>query len=195
MVFPHSVYFPHCYLHKSTTTNKKCSITFLLIKNKEILLNFVSSMALITNESYEPFPSKTNKNKQPHLLLPACFLTWYSTIYCIICTPVLALRHLLLFLMLGIASKFSCRIPLFVLFCFVFRAHLQNNAGSSARGRTGAAAASLHHSSWQCQILKPLNNARDGTCIPVDSSRFRNPLSHNRSSFKSLLIIWGMMLK
>ena len=116
MVFPHSVYFPHCYLHKSTTTNKKCSITFLLIKNKEILLNFVSSMALITNESYEPFPSKTNKNKQPHLLLPACFLTWYSTIYCIICTPVLALRHLLLFLMLGIASKFSCRIPLFVLF-------------------------------------------------------------------------------
>ena len=28
----------------------------------------------------------------------------------------------------------------------------------------------LHHSSWQCRILNPLSEARDGTCIPMDSS-------------------------
>ena len=34
---------------------------------------------------------------------------------------------------------------------------------SQARGRIGAAAASLHHSSQQCWILNPLSEARDGT--------------------------------
>ena len=28
----------------------------------------------------------------------------------------------------------------------------------------------LHHSSWQCQILKPLSKARDRTCILMDTS-------------------------
>ena len=29
----------------------------------------------------------------------------------------------------------------------------------------------LHHSSWQCQILNPLSEARDWTCILVDTSQ------------------------
>ena len=31
----------------------------------------------------------------------------------------------------------------------------------------------LHHSSWQHQILKPLREARDQTCILMDKSRVR----------------------
>ena len=29
----------------------------------------------------------------------------------------------------------------------------------------------LHHSSWQCQILNPLNEARDQTCILMETSQ------------------------
>ena len=38
-----------------------------------------------------------------------------------------------------------------------------------ARGRMGAAAAGLRHSSWQLQILNPLSEARDGTHILKDT--------------------------
>ena len=37
--------------------------------------------------------------------------------------------------------------------------------GSQARGRIRAAAASLHHSSQQCQILNPLSKTSDQACI------------------------------
>ena len=37
----------------------------------------------------------------------------------------------------------------------------------------------LHHSSWKYQILKPLNEARDLTCILMDISPFVNLLNHN----------------
>ena len=40
----------------------------------------------------------------------------------------------------------------------------------------------LHHSSQQRQILNPLSEARDRTCVLMDISRFRNPLSHNGNS-------------
>ena len=40
----------------------------------------------------------------------------------------------------------------------------------------------LHHSSWQRQILNPLSEARDRTCVLMDTSRLLNPLSHNRNS-------------
>ena len=42
----------------------------------------------------------------------------------------------------------------------------------------------LHHSSWQCQILNPLGEARDQTCILMDSSQVLNPLSHNKHSYR-----------
>ena len=40
----------------------------------------------------------------------------------------------------------------------------------------------LHHSSWQCQILNPLSEARDRTCILMETSWVLNPLSHHRNS-------------
>ena len=43
---------------------------------------------------------------------------------------------------------------------------------SQARGRIGATAAGLYHSSWQCQILNPLSEARDQTCNPWLVVRF-----------------------
>ena len=45
--------------------------------------------------------------------------------------------------------------------------------GSQARGPIRAAATGLHHSSQQCQILNPMNEARDQTCILMDPSRVR----------------------
>ena len=41
----------------------------------------------------------------------------------------------------------------------------------------------LHHSSQQHQILNPLSKARDGIHILVDTSRIRNPLSHDGCGF------------
>ena len=43
----------------------------------------------------------------------------------------------------------------------------------------------LHHSSWQCQILNALSEARDQTCILMDTSSL--PLSHNGNSDCDLL--------
>ena len=40
----------------------------------------------------------------------------------------------------------------------------------------------LHHSLWQHHILNPVREARDRTCILMDTSQVHNPLSHNRNS-------------
>ena len=40
----------------------------------------------------------------------------------------------------------------------------------------------LHHSSRQCQIPNLLSNARDQTCILMDTGRIWFPLSHDRNS-------------
>lgn len=45
----------------------------------------------------------------------------------------------------------------------------------------------LHHSLWQCWILNSLSEARDPTCILVDTSWDLNPLSHNRNSLVWIL--------
>ena len=47
---------------------------------------------------------------------------------------------------------------------FFFRTTPAAYGGAQARGQVGAAAAGLHHSSWQRQILNPLREARDRTC-------------------------------
>ena len=39
-----------------------------------------------------------------------------------------------------------------------------------------------HHSSWQCQILDPLSEARDQTCVLMDASWVRYPVSHDGNS-------------
>ena len=41
----------------------------------------------------------------------------------------------------------------------------------------------LHHSLRQCQILNPLRETRDQTCILVDTSGVHNPLSYKENSF------------
>ena len=43
-------------------------------------------------------------------------------------------------------------------------------------------ACNLHHSSWQCQILKPLSKTRNRICILMDASGARILLSHNGNS-------------
>ena len=73
---------------------------------------------------------------------------------------------------------------------------------SQARGRNGAAAASLghshsnarsepcllfHDSSWQRWMLNPLSEARDQTCSLTDTSRVCNLQSH---SWKSSLLLF-----
>ena len=78
---------------------------------------------------------------------------------------------------------------------FLFRA-APAYGSSQARGQIGAAAEAhttatamqdlsrvgdLHHSSWQCQILNPLNEARDRTHILMDTNQSCNPLSHSRN--------------
>ena len=52
---------------------------------------------------------------------------------------------------------------------------------SQARGQIATATATcgwshvckLHHSSWQRQILYPLSEARDRTCVHMDTSQIR----------------------
>ena len=45
--------------------------------------------------------------------------------------------------------------------------------------RNPSHACDLHHSLWQCQILKTLSDARDRASILMDTSKVLNPLSHN----------------
>ena len=55
-------------------------------------------------------------------------------------------------------------------FCcfFVFWATPEAYGGSEARSWIRAAAASLHHSSWQRWTVNPLSKARDWTCVLMD---------------------------
>ena len=46
---------------------------------------------------------------------------------------------------------------------------------------------SLCCSLQQCEILNPLNEARDGTCILIDTSQSLKPLSHNENSLGVML--------
>ena len=44
-------------------------------------------------------------------------------------------------------------------------------AASLHHSHSNAAYTTAHHSSWQCQILKPLSEARDGTHVLKDTSQ------------------------
>ena len=61
----------------------------------------------------------------------------------------------------------------YVSFFVVFRAIPGAWGSSQARGQTGAAAASRHHSSQQHWIPNPLSGAGDWTCILMDTSWVR----------------------
>ena len=47
---------------------------------------------------------------------------------------------------------------------------------------------SLRHSLWQHQILNPLSEAKDGTCILMDASGVLHPVSHNGNSTTQIVI-------
>ena len=66
----------------------------------------------------------------------------------------------------------SQKTPTVLSFFLLYRAAPTAYRKSQARG-IGATAASLHHSSWQRQILNTLSEARDGTRIPMDTSWVR----------------------
>ena len=55
-----------------------------------------------------------------------------------------------------------------IIFFFSFRATPRAHGSSQARGRIRAAATGLHHRSWQCWILNPLNGATDWTHVLTD---------------------------
>ena len=74
----------------------------------------------------------------------------------------LILLFFLIIVFLGGVVFCSCFCFCFVLF-LLFRASLAAYGGSQARGLIRATAASLHHSSQQCQILNPLSEAGDQT--------------------------------
>ena len=48
----------------------------------------------------------------------------------------------------------------------------------------------LHRSSWQCQILNPLSEARDGTHTLMDTTWVHNLLSHIRNSLGYPFYLW-----
>ena len=91
-----------------------------------------------------------------------------------------------------------CRCRIFYLLYFIiFYGHTVAYGRSQVWGQIWAVAASLHYSHsntgsephlWptpqlmQSQILNPLSEARDQTCILVDTSQVLNPLSHDRNS-------------
>ena len=70
---------------------------------------------------------------------------------------------------------------------FVFRAVPAAHGNSQARDRTVAVDANLHHSSQQHQILNPLSEARDQTCILRDTSWVHSLMSHHGNSLDNFL--------
>ena len=98
-------------------------------------------------------------------------------------------------------------LPLILHDCFLFpfRATLAAYVSAQARGRIGSTAAGLHHghavgdpshvcdlghSLWQRWILNPLSEARDRTCILMDTSQVFNLPSHNGNVISHMIIFW-----
>ena len=100
-------------------------------------------------------------------------------------------------------QRFVCLfVFVFFSFFFFFRAIPAVYGSSWAKGRIRAAAAGLaraiatrdpsltydlHYSLQQWQLLNPLSEARDQTCILMNTSRFCNLLSHNGNSQQSFI--------
>ena len=82
-------------------------------------------------------------------------------------------------------KNFSISLSFVCLVWFLGR-HLWNMESSQARVRIRAAAASLHHSSRQSQIIL-LREARGGPFILMNTSWVLNPLSHSGNSLVSFL--------
>ena len=102
----------------------------------------------------------------------------------------------LLVLVSNLTSALNLPQPSAVLLFCLFGATPAEYGTSQARGQIGAAAASPHHSRSNARskpclrptpqltaTVGPLSEARDQTCILMDTSWVLNPLSHNGNSF------------
>ena len=69
-------------------------------------------------------------------------------------------------------SKYFIFYFKFFFFFGLFRATPMAYGSFQARGQIGAITVSLHHSLWQCRILNPLSEAREGTCTLKDIGSF-----------------------
>ena len=93
-----------------------------------------------------------------------------------------------------------CHVSLGIFFSYYFRATLTACGSSQARGPIRAIAADLCHSHsntrselcllrpTQCQILTPLNESRDQTCILKDARQICFPLSRGRNPSRCFFI-------
>ena len=80
---------------------------------------------------------------------------------------------------------------LFFFFCRIFwGAAPAACGGSQVRGRIGAVAVGLHHSSQQCWILNPLNKARDQTCVLMDAGQ----ICFHWTTMGTPVASWGFLL-
>ena len=99
-------------------------------------------------------------------------------------------------------------IPFFFFFCFLglhvwhvevprlgFELELQLLAYTTATAMQDLGQiCNLHHRSQQHWILNPLSEARDQTCVLMDTSQVLNLLSHNRNTTFILLIFFSFFL-
>ena len=67
-------------------------------------------------------------------------------------------------------------ISFFLFFFCLFKTGPMAHGSSQARGPIGTAAAGLHHSPWQSQILTPLTEARDRTASSCMRVRLSFPM-------------------
>ena len=63
----------------------------------------------------------------------------------------------------------------FLKICLLFRATTMAHGSSQARVRIRAVDAGLRQSSQQHRILNPLSEARDGTCVLMDTHQIHFP--------------------
>ena len=69
------------------------------------------------------------------------------------------------------SASLSCLTPTFLCVCVSFGDAPMARGGSQVRGRIRTTAESLYHSSRQRWILNPMIEARDQTCILMDTSQ------------------------
>ena len=105
----------------------------------------------------------------------------------------------------GWTTRTGTSVFLCVVVVLLFRAAAVAYGGFQARGSIRAIAAGLRHSHARSnlhlrstpqlparRILNPLREARDGTCILLDTTQILNPLSHNRNSPSILFLMTSL---
>ena len=84
---------------------------------------------------------------------------------------------------------FNIYCVLLLFFSLFLRAAPMAYGSSWARGQIRAAAAGLYHNHSNARSFNPLSEARNQTCILIDTSQVLNLLIHNRTSILFLLLL------